>query len=71
MEEIWKDIEGYEGFYQVSNQGRVRSIEREIIRNGRTIKLKGRVLKQNVDSKGYLCVNLSKENNTKQEEFIA
>ena len=40
MEEIWKDIEGYEGFYQVSNQGRVRSIEREIIRNGRTIKLK-------------------------------
>ena len=65
MEEIWVDIKGYEGFYQVSNQGRVRSVEREIIRNGRTTKLKGRVLKQNVDSKGYLCVNLSKENKTK------
>lgn len=26
--EIWKDIEGYEGLYQVSNLGRVRSLER-------------------------------------------
>lgn len=28
MEEIWKDIEGYEGLYQVSNYGRVRSLPR-------------------------------------------
>ena len=28
MEEIWKDIEGYEGLYQVSNLGRVRSLDR-------------------------------------------
>lgn len=28
MKEIWKDIEGYEGFYQVSNIGRVRSLDR-------------------------------------------
>lgn len=28
MEEIWKDIEGYEGIYQVSNIGRVRSLDR-------------------------------------------
>ena len=28
MEEIWKDIEGYEGIYQVSNLGRVRSLDR-------------------------------------------
>ena len=26
--EVWKDIEGYEGLYQVSNMGRVRSLER-------------------------------------------
>lgn len=26
MEEIWKDIEGYEGIYQISNQGRVKSL---------------------------------------------
>ena len=25
MEEIWKDIEGYEGLYQVSNLGKIRS----------------------------------------------
>ena len=31
MEEIWKDIEGYEGLYQVSNMGRVRSLRRNII----------------------------------------
>ena len=27
MQEIWKDIEGYEGFYQVSNLGRVKALE--------------------------------------------
>lgn len=31
MEEIWKDIEGYEGLYQVSNMGRVRSLRKNII----------------------------------------
>ena len=30
MEEIWKDIEGYEGLYQVSNLGRVKSLKRDI-----------------------------------------
>lgn len=28
MEEIWKDIQGYEGLYQVSNMGRIKSLER-------------------------------------------
>ena len=28
MEEIWKDIKGYEGLYQVSNLGRVKSLKR-------------------------------------------
>ena len=28
--EIWKDIKGYEGFYQVSNLGRVKSVRREV-----------------------------------------
>ena len=50
MEEIWKDIEGYEGLYQVSNLGRVRSHGRTIQRRTRygTIApyhIKGRVLK--------------------------
>lgn len=46
MEEIWKDIENYEGLYQVSNLGNVRSLDREVnYRNGSTKLLKGRVLK--------------------------
>ena len=32
MKEIWKDIKGYEGFYQVSNLGRIKSLSRNIIR---------------------------------------
>ena len=31
MEEIWKDIAGYEGWYQVSNLGRVKSIKRKMV----------------------------------------
>lgn len=30
MEEIWKDISGYEGYYQISNLGRVRSLDRYV-----------------------------------------
>ena len=33
MKEIWKDIEGYEGLYQVSNKGRVKSLKRTIKTN--------------------------------------
>lgn len=38
MEEIWKDIKGYEGIYQVSNLGNVRSLDRyieNVERNGK------------------------------------
>ena len=30
MEEIWKPVVGYEGFYEVSNMGRVKSLERKV-----------------------------------------
>ena len=33
MQEIWKDIKDYEGLYQVSNLGRVKSLKKTIIRN--------------------------------------
>ena len=33
IQEIWKDIQGYEGLYQISNLGRVKSLERIIITN--------------------------------------
>ena len=50
MEEIWKDVVGYEGYYQVSNLGRVRSLDR-IASNGR--KVKGKILSTKVNTPPY------------------
>ncbi len=67
MEE-WKDIEGYEGLYQVSDWGRVRRLDTEIeaysFNAKRKIKYfrKGRILKLIMDKDGYLCINLCKSN---------
>lgn len=62
MEEVWKPVVGYEGFYEVSNLGRVRSIDRmcysDRYKNG-TFR-KGRVLKGNKLKNGYVQVHLSK-----------
>lgn len=47
MEEIWKDIKGYEGLYQVSNLGRVKSLPRTRSTGNGTCAVKGGILKQN------------------------
>ena len=57
MEEIWKDIDGYEG-YQVSNLGRVRSLDRIDSNNH---PLKGVILKPYISNSGYLLVGLYKQ----------
>ncbi len=58
--EIWKDVVGYEGLYQVSNLGRVKSLDRVIIRkDGRKDRIKGRMLKF-YNNKGYLHVDICK-----------
>lgn len=45
MKEIWLPIKGYEGIYEVSNHGRVKSLERDILRsNGTTHRRKERIL---------------------------
>jgi len=54
MKEIYKDIEGYEG-YQVSDLGNVKSFKGK----------KEKVLKSGVNGRGYLNVNLSKNGKTK------
>ena len=56
--EIWKDIKGYEGYYQASSLGRVRSLERGVDVDGL---LKGRILRQFKHSSGGLRVTLSKD----------
>lgn len=58
FKEIWKDIPGYEGRYQVSDMGRVRSLE---YHNAKGVKRIG-ILKPAKDANGYLRCALSKNN---------
>ena len=46
--EIWKPILGYEGLYEISNFGRVKSLSREIIRSNSSFISKSKVLRQNI-----------------------
>jgi hypothetical protein len=65
MEEIWKDIEGYEGYYQISNLARVKSLSRSIIRaNGNIYNISEKFLNMGLNKDGYARVALSK--NSKQ-----
>lgn len=59
--EIWKDIEGYEGMYQVSNIGRVRALDRVKPNSGGQI-AKGHILPQSDNGHGYRFVSLWKFN---------
>ena len=63
MSEEWRDVVGYEGLYQVSDQGRVKSLERKD-RLGRTVK--ERILKPCIDRYGYLQVVLYAGGKTKR-----
>lgn len=70
MQEIWKDVPGYEELYKVSNLGRVKSLDKISsfqYKNGRKEKRlsKGRILKPLINTKGRLQVSLSKNNNSK------
>jgi len=61
MNEIWKDIDGYEGLYQVSSYGNVRSLDRFINHpSGSQRLIKGQLLKPETTKFGYLQVSLSK-----------
>ena len=60
--EIWKDIKNYEGIYQISNTGKIKSLEREVYhpRHG-TINLKERIKKFTKHKDGTLQIVLSFE----------
>lgn len=67
-EEVWKDIPDYEGYYQASNFGRIRSLDREVAGKAGSVQVrKGRVLKPELNKSGYLLVMLSK--NSKHKMF--
>lgn len=67
MQEIWKDIENYEGYYQVSNLGRVRSVNRIVINSmgGKIQHLQGKLQILKPGKLGYVIAQLSKDNKRK------
>lgn len=68
MEEIWKDIEGYEGYYQISNMGRVRSLDRFVYdeHNDKIQFKKGQLLKNCYNKRVNIYeVHLHKNNKRK------
>ena len=65
MREIWKDIIGLEGYYQVSNLGRVKSLSRIVDFNCKTSVtkkrcLKEKIMKPQIDAYGYHMLHLIK-----------
>lgn len=62
MTEIWKDIEGYEGLYQVSNMGRIKSLK---YNNGSTIYDRELIRKPNQLKNGYCNIILNKNGKAK------
>ena len=66
--EIWKDIIGYEGYYMVSNMGRVKSLDRSIYLPSKNLykTLNGKVLRFYESKFGYYCMVLQKEKNLRR-----
>lgn len=64
MKRIWKDVDGFEGLYQVSNYGEVKSLRRAENSNGGIRIRNERILKQNKSNKMHCTVVLSKEGKT-------
>ena len=68
--EIWKDIPEYEGYYQVSNYGNFRGLDRVIFeKTGKPNKIKGKPIKTHFYTNGYLGITFCKNGIKKQ--FIA
>ena len=64
--EVWADVEGYEGIYQVSNNGNVRSLDRVIKRkNGNKRAINGKLLTHTRHRSGYYYVRLGTKGNQK------
>lgn len=67
MTEVWRDIEGYDGNYQVSNYGNVRSLDR-IVHGTNDYFQKGKILKKSNDGR-YDFVKIS-YNGTQKNQYI-
>lgn len=66
MNEVWKDIDGYEGIYQVSNLGKVRSLDRKVWNYIKP----GRILKTHNNGHGYYNVSLHNKDKIEKHAYI-
>lgn len=67
---MYKAIKGYEGIYEVSELGKIRSVDRIVeCKDGSTRKRKGKELKLKMDPCGYAVITLSKNGVTKSFNF--
>jgi hypothetical protein len=64
--EIWKDIPEYEGLYQASSLGRIKSLERFKQNYSKLQKVEEKIITQRINWKGYCVVTLSKNKKTLQ-----
>lgn len=76
MKEVWKDVQGYEGLYQVSNLGRIKSLKRLVRSNkfGAERLLKERILHSTDNGNGYKIIGLrisGKRNNFYIHRLVA
>ena len=77
--EIWKDIKGYEGLYQISNYGRVKSLTKTVVREKMGNFEKNEIIMKPTKHKGYFSIMLSKNGVSKMykvhrlvaEEFVS
>jgi len=66
MKEIWKNVKGYEGIYQVSNTGKVKALERKQFNNlTKTFSVYNEKIMAQSIIRRYLCVSLTKDGKLK------
>ncbi|MFP7224882.1 NUMOD4 domain-containing protein [Priestia filamentosa] len=69
MQEVWKPVKGYEGMYEVSNKGNVKSVPREYINKvGARRTVKGQMLRFFKTKEGYVRISLGI--NQKQKNYL-
>jgi hypothetical protein len=70
LSEVWKDVVRYEGLYQVSNLGNVKSLDREVAPNNKVpYWRKGKICKQSKSNLGYMTVGFT-VNNVKVNKYV-
>ena len=71
MEEIWKDIEGFEGLYQVSNLGRVKTLERYVRHPLGGLRLKKEKVLKPFAKQGYLYIDFGRKKQYRMHRLVA